>query len=154
MSRIPDLGDKYCKLPDILDEYHNTIAQVEAILKFGGKTLEEANKENPAWTYYYDQRKVELNTLVKFFENEVKRVTAKLYKSYKENQGINISLSERELLRWIEDEVSLKLVKSLLLEVTEVYDIYHAISNAFQSRGYALNNITRARVAEVHDVIL
>lgn len=154
MSRIPDLGSNNKHLLDILDEYDSACETVEEHLTLRGKTLEVANKENPAWQLYYDQRRLELFTLTKYFENEVKRVQSKLFRSYKENQGRNIELNDREMMRWIESEPALLNMKGLLLEVQEVHQKYEAINKAFQSRGYALNNITRARVSEVHDVLL
>lgn len=154
MSRVADLGPEYKRLPNIIAEYDDELARVSERLSISGKTLEEANKENSAWSYYYDERRVELKALVHYFENELKRVTAKLYKSYKENPGRNIELTERELLRWLDQDDAMIKVRALALEVQEIYDKFVAIVGAFQSRGYSLNNITKARVAEVHNVIL
>lgn len=149
MTRISDIGANYELLPDILEEYEDLLDDVGEHLRMQGKSLEEANREHPGWQLFYDQKRAELHMLVKHFEGEVKRVTASLYKSYKENQGRNIELNERELLKWIENEPALKSVSRLLLEVRETFEKFDAVNDAFQSRGYALNNITKARIAEV-----
>ena len=154
MSRVSDLGTDYKRLPDVLAEYDNELDAVPERLSTRGKTLEEANKENPSWYFYYDERRVELKALVNFFDNEIKRLTAKLYKGYKENPARNVELTERELLRWLDQDEAMIRVRALQLEVQESYDKFVAIVGAFQTRGYSLNNITKARVAEVHNVLL
>lgn len=149
MSRIDDLGSNYENLVDLIDEYEIMLEKVPEQLKMEGKTLDEANRENPDHQLFYSYRRSELRILVKHFEGEVKRVTAKLYKSCKENQGRNIELNERELTKWIENEPALRTPKRLLLEVQEIHDKFEATVDAFTARGYALNNITKARVAEI-----
>lgn len=152
MSRIPDLGKHHAKLPDILDEYEQAIGDAEALIKIKGKKLENANIENPAWQHYYDQKRIELYTLVKYFEQEVQRVKSKLFRSFKENHSIE--LSEREISRYIESEKAYLDMNELYLEVKELYEKYQGIVNDFTTRGYALNNITKIRVASLEDVEL
>lgn len=152
MSRIPDLGKKYAKLPQVLAEHEKAIDEAEPLIEIKGKKLEGANVENPAWQHYYDQKRIELYTLVKYFETEVGRVRGKLFKSYKENHSIE--LSEREIGRYIDNEKAFLDINELYLEVKELYEKYQAIVNAFTARGYALNNITKIRVASLEDVQL
>ena len=147
-----EVGHNYKELPKILNDYEEWLSPVEDQLRLEGKSISEANRENPSWQVYYDQRRCELASLVKQFEGEVKRATARLYKSYKENSGRNIELNEREILKWIENEPTLVNANICLLEVKEIYGKYDAVVNAFQTRGYALNNITKARVAGVDDL--
>ncbi len=152
MSRIIELGPKYAKLPAILDEYETALEGVEDIIKIKGKKLEAANVENPAWQVYYDQKRIELHTLAKFFEQEIARVRAKLFRSYKENHSRE--LTEREINRYLDNEEAYLTVNGLYLEVKDLYDKYDGIVNAFTSRGYSLNNITKIRVASLEDVEL
>lgn len=152
MSRIPDLGKAYAKLPDILAEYEGELDGADKLINIKGKKLENANIENPAWQHYYDQKKIELYTLVKYFESELGRVRSKLFKSYKENHSIE--LSEREIQRYIDGEPAFLNMNEMYLEVKELYEKYESVVAAFTSRGYALNNITRIRVASLEDVVL
>ena len=45
-------------------------------------------------------------------------------------------------------------MKEYLLEVKELYDKYEAVVNAYQVRGYAINNLTKLRVANIEDSII
>lgn len=160
MSRIPDLGDnkatdlnvRFKNLPTILGDYRNDLDTAENDLTIEGKSLEKANRENPSRQYYYHQRFVELGILTKYFEREVERVRGKLFKGLTENN--NRDLSDRAKDKYIDNEQAYLDMNEFYLEVKEVKDMYEAIIEAFRNRGYALNNITKTRVAQLEDVLL
>ena len=150
MSKIAELGKDYKNLPTLLEAYETDLANARGQLEIKGKKLEIANSENSAWLHYYDQRKVELNTIVKFFQAEEERIRGSLFKAYKENYSR--ALGEREINKYIDNEDAFIYVHSLLLEVEEVYELYQSTVNAFISRNYALSNITKIRVAQLEYV--
>ena len=152
MSRVPDLGEKFKNLPKVLAEYDSALDDVEDLIRIKGKKLEGANMENPTWQSYYDQKRIELKTLTDFFDMEVARVRGKMFRKYKENS--NYTLNERETNQYINNEKAYLDVYQLYLEVKEMLDKYKAVVDAFTTRGYALNNITKIRVASMEDVIL
>ena len=154
MSRIPDLGIKLENLPAILDQYEMALNDVKDHINVEGKTVEVANRENAAWHLYYDERRVELRTLVKYFEMKVKKVRGKLFRSYTEGASSNQSYSDRVKDKYIDNEESYLTMYEVFLEVEEMYEKYVAVVGAFQTRGYALNNITKARVASVDSDII
>jgi len=150
MSKIAELGQNYENLPNILEVYEENLSHAASQLDITGKKLEMANSENSAWLHYYDQRRVELRTLVKFFEAEEERIRGSLFKSYKENYSR--ALGEREINKYIDNEGKYIYIHSLLIEVEEVYEQYQSTVNAFISRNYALSNITKLRVAQLEYV--
>ena len=152
MSRILDIKENLAKLPALLVEYEDALNDYESHLSIQGKRLEKANMENPTWQIYYDQKRIELHTLLKFMDAEVDRVRGKLFRSYKENHSRQ--LSEREINRYIDNEQAYLSMNEIKLEVQEIHDKYHAVVEAFRVRGYALNNITKARCASLEDVML
>ena len=152
MSRIPDLGDKLELLPDLLAEYENDLKSVEKDLQIEGKRLEVANREQASLQNYYDSRKVELKTLVEFMDLKVKAVQSRLFKSYTESYSV--ALSDRAKYTYIEHEKEYLEKYELYLEVKEVYEHYVAAVEAFQARAYALNNITKIRVASLEDITI
>jgi hypothetical protein len=152
MSRIPDIGENYKHIAKVLAEYDAALEDADSILKIEGKTLETANKENPAWQVYYDQKRIELKTLTEYMEMQVQRVRGRLFKSYTEAH--NRELSDRAKEKYIDNEKSFLDTNEIYLEVKEMYNRYQSVVDGFTSRGYALNNITRARVADVQDHLL
>jgi len=152
LSLIERLGKDYKNLPDILAEYEKGLDEVKQNLEIKGKLLEAANAEHPAWQLYYESRKADLRSLVKFFEARLLSARGKLYRKYTETY--NRELSDRQKDKYIDNEDTYLNLLEIFLEIEEVYKKYEAVSSAFQSRGYALNNITKIRVASLEDVII
>ncbi len=150
MSKISDLGEKYCNLPKMLETYDKILSQADDDLCIVGKRLEISNSQNSALLHFYDQRRVELHTLVKFFKTEEDRVKGRLYKSYKENHSR--SLGEREIAKYIDNEDAYIEAHSLLIEVEETYEMFQGVVNALTTRNYALSNITKLRVASLENI--
>lgn len=152
MTKIRELGEKYAQLPVILEQYQKEMAEVEVQLALKGKRLDLANSENSTLQLYYDQRKVELATLTKFMEAQVNRVRGNLFKNL--SQTNQKDLSDRAKDKFIDNEKGYLDIYELYLEIEEMYKKYQAIVDAFTSRGYALNNITKIRVASLEDAMI
>ena len=150
MSRIDELGDNFQNLPSLLEEYEEELAKAEPILGIKGKRLEQANLENPTWQRYFDQRRIELHTVVKYLEARVDSVRGKLYKNF--TSAKQMEYSDRAKDKMINNEPAYLAVYEVYLEAKEMYDQYQSVVDAFQGRGYALNNITKIRVASLEDV--
>jgi len=150
MSKISELGKNFENLPDLLYTYDKVLTEADKDLAISGKLLEVSNSENSALLHYYDQRKVELHTLVKFFKAEEDRVKGQLYKSYNENHSR--ALSQREIDRYIDNEEAYIYIHSLLIEVEERYELFQSVVASLTSRNYALSNITKLRVASLENV--
>lgn len=160
MSRIPDLGDKksndikerFKNLPAILADYNDELKGAEQDIQIKGKSLEGANRENPSLYSYYDQRRVELKTLVEFMDNQVQRTRGRLFRTFTENN--NRDLSDRAKDKFIDGEQAYLDIFEIYLEVKEVCESYASIVEAIKFRGYSLNNITKARVANMENASL
>jgi len=147
MTRVSELGKNYENLPSIMGVYEEQLADATKNLDMKGKLLEACNSENSAWLHYYDQRAIELHSLVKFFKQEEDRIRSVLYRSYKEN--FNITLSMSEINKYIDSETDYLYIHSLLIEVEELYELYKAVVSAYTTRNYTLSNITKLRVASL-----
>ena len=132
-----------------MEEYERALEGVDDILEVKGKNLEKANREQPAWLHYYDQKRVELRTLDKYFEGRIRRVRGKLFRSITEkNQR---ELSDRAKDKYIDVEEAYLNMFEVHLEINEMYEKYCSVCNTFQQRGFTLNNITKIRVASLED---
>jgi hypothetical protein len=152
MSRIDDLGDKNQYLPDILDEYQTVLDQAKGHIQLSGKEIGLANVEQASWLAYYDERRAELRTLDKWLESEVNRVRGRLFKAITEHNARD--LSDRAKEKYIDTEPAYQNMYAVYLEIHETYEQFIAIVDAFKARGYALNNLTRLKVAQVDNVEL
>lgn len=149
MSRIPDLGKDLCKLPDILAEYENEFNEALTRIKIDNKTLAVANKENPSWLLFYSARRSELYVILKYIESQVERTRGKLFKSYTESSSRD--LSDRAKDKYIDQETAYLNKHELYLEIKELYDKFDSVVEAFRARGFALNNLTKLRIADLEN---
>lgn len=152
MTRIAALGSKLEHLPDILERYENELDGAELQIKLEGKKLEHANVENASWQVFYDQRRIELKTVVDYLDARVQKIRGRLFRSYTESH--QRELSDRAKDKYIDNEQAFLDMYELYLEAKELYNKYQAVVDAFTTRGYALNNITKIRVASLEDVEL
>jgi hypothetical protein len=146
-----DLGEHYVNLPKMLKPYIIALANKDDDLGIKGKTIEHANREQPQHLSYYDERCVELNTYVKFFDSEIARVRATLIKGM---ESYPRDLSDRMKEKYVDQEDAYLKVYEQYLAVKEIHGQFASIVDAFRARGFALNNITKIRVAALEDVIL
>lgn len=152
MSRIPDLGEKFGKLPEVLAQYENELDGVEENLRLKGKLVDHANRENPTWLHYYDSRRVELSILMKFFEGQLDRVRGKLFKNLTVTSQKD--LSDRAKDKYIDNEKEYLDMLEVSLEVREVLGKYESVVKAYEARGYALKNITDIRVSALENAVI
>lgn len=155
MSRIGDIGtteSKFVELANLIVEYDEILDESDEHLILKGKTLKQAAQEQVAWYGYYDQKRIELRTVVKFLETELDRVRGKLFRNFKENHSRE--LGEREIQQYINNEPAYIRTKELLLEVDELYQKFSGLVDNWKNRGYLIGHMSRAFVAEVEDAIL
>lgn len=152
MSRIADLGKNYEKLPDLLAEYDEHITAAPARLAIKGKILDEALKEQAAWPVFYDHKRAELSTLVKFIGMKVDETRSRLLRNYTENYSR--ALSDRIADKYIDKENDFLLINELYLEVSELAEKFSNVVDAFKTRGFALRDIVAVRVNKIQDNLL
>jgi hypothetical protein len=149
LSRIPDLGKNFERLPDLLSEYDEHLALAPERIAIKGKIIEEALKEQAAWPVFYDEKRRELNTLVKYMDSRVNAIRGKLTRAYTENYSRE--LSDRLKDKYIDNETDFLSINEIYLEIYELAEKYEAVVEAFKVRGFALRDITTLRVNSLHD---
>lgn len=152
MSIMLRLGINMSKLPNLLEQYTEDLSTYADNLVISGKTLEKSLREQATWSAFYGERAVELGIIVKHLEAQVKKVRGRLSAQYNENY--NPALSERMTDKYIDKEDDYLDTYEMLLEVQELYEKYKMVLDAFNRRGFALRDITSARIAEIHQVTL
>jgi hypothetical protein len=149
MSRIHQLGVKNANLPVLIGEFEDAFAEIEQHLSLTGKTLDSALKEQGSWVIYYAQRRAELKTVLSYLDDQVSAVRGQLAKRYVENYSR--ALGERVMNSFIDSEPEYLKVRELYLEVEDLYSRYDAAVNAFEKRGYALRDLTNARIHQLQN---
>ncbi len=149
MSKIASLGKNNENLPELIVQYETELKEAEANLKITGKILDLALREQGAWPVYYGQRRAELKTLMKYLDARVSAVRGRLTRNYFEN--CNPKQSERMIDKYVDYEQEYLSMYHLYLEVAELYEKYDAVCEAFTIRGFALRDLTTARVEQIQN---
>jgi len=135
-----------------LDRYRKMAVDYKDHLELNAKMLGEANKEQPAWYAYYDEKRVELYHMSHFTEMCVDRVKGKLWTILQKNNQYSATKADLEYeVKSNDDYFDFYKIQ---LEVDEVYMLYCSIVKSFEQRGYTLKNLTEIRVHSMdHDVL-
>lgn len=121
-------------------------------LSLKGKNIEVANMEQGTYPAYYDEIKLDLKSLLSYYELRVKEVKAEAWKAILTHSKLDHSDREKEIL--VNENVSYKNIQRTFLYVKEFYDLLDGICEQFKARAYALNNLTKIRVAGLEGVSL
>lgn len=145
-------GDKFENLPPIIAEYDTILQQAEENLTLKNKSLEIANREQPSWYCYYNQKLQEIKSLHKLIENKTAHQKGVLWRKYTETA--NIQLKATDLEHYINADKDYITHKTYLIVVEELVGMFTSLVKAFEARGYALRNITDSRINEIQNAVL
>lgn len=137
-------------LPSVLLEFEQDYATAEDRLEINQSQLGRANVDNAGWQLYYDERKAELHALSKHMDMVVATARSKLYVSYTQTHDRDLTEAGKKI--YIDGEPAFLDANEKSLAVKELYEKYQAIAAAFQSRGYAINNLTKLAIASIEDI--
>lgn len=153
MSRIiSSLKDDNSNLFELLEPFFVAIDNVKERLNLKGKSIAQANQDQVSWQVFYDEQRIELNSLVKHFQIKLEAEKGRLWKIYTEKHSRELNNHDKN--HYINSNETYIVYKQLLLEVQEIYDKYAAICDAYKTRGFALRNLTELYVNSLQDVIL
>lgn len=151
-SMLFRFNDDFSNLPKIINEYDSLLGDAEENLTLKGKLLETANREQPSWYCYYNQKLQELKSLQKLIENKAAYKKGVLWKTYIETANIQLKVTDLE--HYINSDTEYMKYKNYQIVVDELVGMYSALVKAFETRGYSLRNITDSRIHEVQNAVL
>ena len=133
-------------------EYNLLLDKAIDDLEINTKTIQEACIEHASLYLFYYDKYCELKSISDMVKIDIDRVRGELTKKYTETYSI--TLGSQIIGKYIDSESEFIKAKQLLVDVDEVKNKYEGLVEAFISRGYQLNNITKQRVAEVEKGLL
>ena len=152
MSILLDIEKDLSKLVSALVKYADDMKDAKDNLNLKNKNLQTACIEQSAWGAYYDQIRVELETITDFMEMKVKQVRSTAMQEILKHS--KLAYSDRQLDKLVDSDPKYIKMNMLYLETKELHLKSKSIVEMFTQRGYSLNNIVKVRVALLEDVIL
>lgn len=152
MSIIFDLNPDLSNLPKIVKQFDMMMEDSKTNLTIQGKTLEQANREQPSWYCYYNQQLQDIKSLERVIENKITQKRGELWRKYREVH--TISLSSTDIGHYIDSDPEFYNFHTYLTIVVELVGNMSAIVKAFEQRGYTLRNLTEMYVHEVQNALI
>jgi len=136
----------------IINDYEKKLTGWQQNLSLDNKNIERVNIEQSSWLAYYDEIKVNLKTMIEYFEYLLKNQKAHdiriLIKTSEK------SMTDRMLDRLAEESQDYKDIFMVYLEIKELYLTADSIVNQLYQRAYSINNIVRIREKELQGITL
>lgn len=137
---------------ELLKYYQEIYEKASQDVNVDAKTLQKACLEHASLYLYYYDKLCELKHLSSNLQIELDRLRSKHTIKYNEKHSIDLNSSM--ITKYIESESDIINAKQMLAEADEIKNKFEAVKEAFISRGYQLNNVTKQRVAMVEESLL
>jgi hypothetical protein len=153
MSPLSELDESKLveQLFPMFTRFEEDIEKAQPLFEMQGQRLEVMARTLPHNQAFYDQRYREARQLVKWLENHMARIEARLTKNYLQGQR---AYGARETAALIAGEREMVEHKQLIIEASIIQEKLDAIVEGFKQMGWMVQNITKLRIAELHDVVL
>lgn len=152
MSVVNYIKDDLSNLERVLNKYDSALADWEDELRLDRKSYGQASIEQAARLGYYDQLARELNIMTVDMELRLRVARAKSLQNIK--KASSVAHPEKTLMMMIDGDPAVVSLTKAVLEVRERADAAEGIVEAFQKRGFVLTNLTKIRIAEIHNEII
>lgn len=153
MAIIDDLSEDLSNLDTIIATYTSVLnRELKQDVELKNKTIQLCNQEQPSLYSYYDQLRVEIEILNDFLEIKVKEAKMKAIRTILDKSDKTYSVSMLE--RMADDHPAYMQTQRKALKTKELYMKARSAVASFEQRGYALNNITKIRVAAIQDTVI
>lgn len=149
MSSVTIIKADLSNLERVLDKYDALLDDAEDELRIDGKTYMQAHVQQAARLGYYDELYNQLDVMHDDMELRLKVARAKANQAIK--QASSVAHPEKTLTMMIDGDGTVVAVNKAVLEVRERRGRARTIVEAFQKRGYLLTNLTKVRIAEIHN---
>jgi len=136
----------------ILDEFQEEIKDWESELEIKGKNITIANVEQVSYMARYDEIKVNLKSLLDYYDMRVKQVRGESLQMINENTDYKYSFAEREKL--VDGNPKYIKIYRTYLEVKELHGMVTSIVEQFKNRAYSLHNLVKIYGASLEDITL
>lgn len=136
----------------ILDEFQDDIKTWEKDLEIKNKNITIANVEQVSYLARYDEIRVNLKSLLDYYDMRVKQVRSESLQMIHKSSDYSYSFAEKEKL--VDSDPKYIRTYKIYLEVKELHNMVASIVEQFKNRAYALHNLVKIHAASLEDITL
>jgi hypothetical protein len=149
---LESIQEDFGNVEAVLQYYRKELSDIDSHIRLKGKQIDAACIEQAGWHSYYDSKRVELKAIHDYIEIKLASVHSLLWKKLTEKHSRDLTQKDKEI--YIKQNTDFIDMEILLVHTKEVLDLYISAVDSFKYRGYALNNLTRLRIAEHEDWVI
>jgi len=135
-----------------INTYNNMLAEGYVDLELKSKTIGHANREQPSFLSFYDEKRIEVYSLYQYVEMEIHRFKGQLWKDMTVSNNYDLTKIDKD--QFINSNIEYLELRRIFLSVSELYQKYESVVNSFKQRGYSLKNITDLKIHALEDSII
>lgn len=136
----------------LLDKYADDLKSWKKDVEIGGKNLKIANVEQASYLARYDEIKVNLKSLLDYYDMKVKEVRSESIKMLTKNSSFSYTSTEKEKI--VDSDPKYIKTYRIYLEVKELHNMASAIVDQFKNRAYTLHNLVKIYESSLEDITL
>ena len=135
-------------IPDMVEYYNLELESAQKDSKIFG-SLERNSQELPGHVSWRFSQLQEIEAVLKHLNNLVDKMRSDLYRRYLERY--NRELTDRAIEKYIDGEIDIQNMMSLVNEVALIRNKYLGVIKALEIKGFQLNNIVKLRISGLND---
>lgn len=139
-------------LNEIIPIYKQELIDAKEIIKLTNKEIGKANAEHSTWLNYYHEKFNEIKYIREYIQTKVNETHSTIWIALTEKMNIVLSQKDKEI--YIKSNTEFLQIYEKYLAIQELYDQYHSLLEAFDRRGYCLNNLTKLIIANTNDWVI
>ena len=136
----------------ILDEFDSKIKNWKKDISISGKNLRVANVEQSSLLARYDEIKVNLKSMLDYYDMRIKQVRSESLMMINKNSSYSYTAAEKE--RLIDSDPKYLKYHKIYLEIKELHNMLVSIVDQFKNRAYTLNNLVKIYMSSLEDITL
>lgn len=134
------------KLDSIIKIYREELKSADDVIELRNKRIDIANAEQSGWANYYHEKEIEVKHIKDYIYMKTQEVHGTLWQKYTEK--MNIALANKDKEEYIKSDPIYLNILEQYLKIQELHDHFIRLNDSFDTRGYALNNLTKLVIAQ------
>jgi hypothetical protein len=147
-----NVKDDMSNIDDILDEYRTISKVVRDLVDISGKSLKEVLTTQAIEFFFFRECLSNIKMLLEYVEEVIRYQRGRKFNEIRKADSRD--LSDRAINQLIDANDDIFKLSVQLAKIREVYDRYQGVIEAYNQRGYSLNNITKALEVAALETIL
>lgn len=136
----------------IKDKYSNDLVRFKTELQIKGKSLGEANRDQPSLLAYYEEKRIEIDSIRRKVKLLLDEKRGKKWEYYTESFDRDINARDKD--NYIKADEEMVKITQIYDDIDILHNKFYMIVEAFKQRGFSLKNITEIYINGIENMVI